>query len=147
MTPLEWRRGDDWISTDRQRLDIDLVVGWLRQSYWAADRSLATMLRSFEHALCLGVYRGQRQIGFCRVVTDYATFGYVADVILAADCRGQGVGTWLMATVVQHPDLQGFRRWILVTRDAHRLYERVGFRALAEPATFMERRNERAKPA
>jgi GNAT superfamily N-acetyltransferase len=137
-----WRRGGHWISTDRQRLDLDTVTAWLQKSYWAAGRSAVVIRKSFEHSLCFGLYHGDRQIGFCRVVTDYATFGYVADVILAPECRGQGLGTWLMETVVRHPDLQGFRRWILATRDAHGLYRRVGFRALAKSATFMERVNE-----
>jgi GNAT superfamily N-acetyltransferase len=143
MTSPVWRRGEDWISTDRSRLDFTVIERLLRQSYWASERSLDAMQRSCDHALCFGVYRGERQIGFCRVVTDYATFAYVADVMVAPDCRGQGIGTWLMETVVTHPELQGFRRWVLATRDAHGLYRKVGFRPLARPETFMERVSER----
>jgi GNAT superfamily N-acetyltransferase len=139
-----WRHGDDWISTDQERLDFGFITDFLRQSYWAADRPADVVRRSCEESLCFGVYRGERQIGFCRVVTDRATFAYVADVMVAADCRGQGIATWLMETVVGHPDLQGLRRWILGTRDAHGLYEKVGFRPLAKPDIFMERVSERS---
>lgn len=142
MTTTVWHQGDYWITTDRQRLDLAAVVDWLRTSYWAADRPEAVMRRSFDQSLCFGLFHGDRQVAFCRVVTDYATFGYVADVILAPAYRGQGLGTWLMATVVAHPELQGLRRWILVTRDAHDVYRRVGFRDLAKSATFMERLND-----
>ena len=137
-----WTRGRDTIDTDPDRLDLPMIVGFLQTSYWAAGRSEATMHRSFAHSLCFGLYREACQIGFCRVVTDYATFAYIADVFVVEGFRGEGLALWMMETVVAHPDLQGFRRWVLATRDAHALYAQVGFRPLPNPGRFMERLGE-----
>lgn len=135
----EWHRGSFVISTDRSRLDRTLIHDFLAKSYWAQSIPLAIVERSIEHSLPFGVYDGARQVGFARVISDYATFAYVADVFIIPEYRGRKLSQWLMETVVAHPRLQGLRRWSLVTRDAHGLYSRVGFTPLADPTLFMER--------
>jgi len=135
-----WTREEFTISTDPNRLDIPLIHDFLsRVSYWATGRSLAVVERSIKHSLCFGIYEGQQQVGFARVVTDFATFAWVADVFVLDAYRGRGLGTWLMEVIITHPDLQGFRRWVLSTKDAHEIYRRIGFRALHRPERWMER--------
>lgn len=134
----EWRRGGLTISTDPARLDLAVVHGFLTESYWAKGIPIETVRRSIEASLPFGLYRGPRQIGFARVVTDFATFAYLADVFVLPEARGEGLGTWLVETVVSHPRLQGLRRWVLLTADAHGLYRKFGFRELAEPQRYME---------
>lgn len=129
------------ITTDPARLDRDLVHGFLASSYWATGVPRDVVERSIEHSIVFGVYRGAAQVGFARVVTDRATFAYLADVFVLPEHRGLGVGGWLVATVLKHPELQGLRRWMLATEDAHGLYERHGFSGLADPSRFMERRS------
>jgi GNAT superfamily N-acetyltransferase len=136
----EWQRGEYLISTDRVRLDIEVVHGYLsNSSYWAAGRPLEVVQRSIEHSLPFGLYRGDRQVGFARVITDYATFAWLADVFVLDEFRGQGLGKWLVDVIISHPELQGFRRWVLATKDAHELYRRVGFDELKRPERWMER--------
>ena len=143
MTQTEWRRGPHTISTDRARLDIEAVHDYLaNHSYWALGRSLEVVRRSVEHSLCFGLYEGERQVGFARAVTDYATFAYLADVYVLEEARGRGLGKWLVSTVLAHPDLQGLRRWLLATRDAHELYRPFGFRELERPEFYMGILNE-----
>ena len=135
----EWRCGEYVISTDRERLDLGAVHGFLsRASYWAGGITMEVVARSVEHSLPFGVYNTHQQVGFARVITDYATFAYVADVFILAPFRGQGLGKWLMRTIVSHPDLQGLRRFLLATKDAHGLYAQCGFRAPEHPDAFME---------
>lgn len=139
-----WQRGDYAISTERSRLDCQLIHDFLsNHSYWAKGRSLDKVQRSIENSLCFGLYKTMAdenlQIGFARVVTDYATFAWLADVFVLEAYRHQGLAQWLLETIVAHPDLQGLRRWLLATRDAHELYRRFGFSELAEPARWMER--------
>jgi GNAT superfamily N-acetyltransferase len=138
----EWRHGNYVISTDPSMLDLDAVHGFLGRSYWAAERPLETVKRSVEHSLSFGLYHGQdrRQVGFARVVTDYATFAWLCDVFVDEVHRGQGLGAWLMETVVEHPELRCMRLWVLGTRDAHGLYEKVGFAPLSVPEKWMEKR-------
>lgn len=126
------------ISTDRARLDLDTIHRFLAGSYWAAGVSRETVARSIANSLCFGAYDGTRQIGFARVVSDYATHAYLADVFVAEPYRGRGVGKALIAAVVAHPSLQGLRRFLLGTRDAHGLYRKFGFRSLKEPGRWME---------
>ena len=129
------------VSTDRSRLDVKRVTRFLSEvAYWSHGISEETVKRSIDNSLPFGVYQGEEQIGFARVITDYATFAYVADVYIEEPHRGSGAGTLLMQTVVAHPELQNLRRWMLVTRDAHRLYEKVGFTNVATPERFMEKR-------
>jgi GNAT superfamily N-acetyltransferase len=137
--PVSWWRDDCEVSTDAGRLDVELITRELQGAYWAQGRSREVIERSLRHAICFGLYRARRQVGFARVITDRATFAYVADVFVVAAERGKGLGTWLMGCIVRHPDLQGLKRWLLATRDAHEVYRRVGFAELAEPGGWMER--------
>ncbi len=134
----EWRRGAYLISTDKRKLDLAVVHGFLATSYWAAGISIEVVERSVEHSLAFGVYEDNRQVGFARVITDRATFAYLADVFILEPWRGKGLGTWLIEVVLSHPELQGLRRWMLATRDAHELYRKAGFTSMASPERFME---------
>ncbi len=127
------------ISTDRADFDLDAIHAYLSASYWAAGIPKETVARSIANALCFGVFDGDTQIGFARVITDRATFAYLGDVYILDPYQGRGLGTLLMQTITAHPDLQGLRRWSLVTRDAHRLYVRFGFHPLPDPIRYMER--------
>ena len=138
---LEWQRGEFKISTDSSQLQLEAIAAFLGTSYWAHQRSVATIQRSLESSLCFGVYTKNAQIGLARVVTDNATFAYLCDVYILEAHRGSGLGKWLMQTVFEHPDLQGVRRFMLATRDAHDLYAQYGFAPLERPERFMERFN------
>ena len=136
----EWRKADFVISTDRSRLNIEFIHSFLStRAYWAIGRSLEVVQRAIANSLNFGVFDGSKQIGFARVVTDYATFGWVADVFIIDEYRGRGLGIWLIEVITSHPNLQGFRRWILATRDAHELYRRFGFNDLSNPQRYMEK--------
>jgi GNAT superfamily N-acetyltransferase len=126
------------VDTDPARLDLALVHSFLDASYWARGIPLEVVRRSIRGSLCFGLYEGARQIGFARVITDRATFAYLADVFVLESHRGRGLGKMLMDAVVANPDLQGLRRWMLATRDAHALYARYGFTPLPAPETFMQ---------
>ena len=138
----EPRAGDDLrISTDPADLDIDWIHAALSErAYWALDRPRDVVVASIEGSLCFGAYRGSRQVGFARVVTDRATFGWVCDVFVDESERGQGVGGELLAAITTHPQLRDLKRLVLATRDAHGLYERYGFTPLENPERFMMRR-------
>jgi GNAT superfamily N-acetyltransferase len=140
----EVREGDLVVSTDPSRLDLDVIHGFLSQSYWARGISRGVVERSIAHSLCFGAYRQARQVGFARVISDRATYAYVADVFVLPSERGRGVGKRLMAAVTTHPDLQDLRRWTLFTRDAHGLYRQYGFRSPRYPERLMERLDGRA---
>lgn len=140
MAASEWRRGEFLISTDQQKLQLDLIHDFLsNRSYWALQRSLDVVARALENSLSFGLYKGEHQVGFARVVTDYATFAWLADVFIVEEERGQGLSKWLLEVIFSHPHLQGFRRWVLVTRDAHELYSRFGFKELENPTRWMEK--------
>jgi GNAT superfamily N-acetyltransferase len=142
----QWQRGDYSVSTDQSRLDLDVVHDYLtNSSYWATGRSLETVRRSIENSLSFGLYEGEKQIGFARVITDYATFAWLADVFVLDSFRGQGLGKWLVEVILSHPELQQFRRWVLATRDAHELYRRFGFTELKRPERWMERHDPRTQ--
>jgi GNAT superfamily N-acetyltransferase len=137
---LDWQNGEFTISTDRDLLQIDAIHKFLsEESYWARERTREQTERAIENSVSFGVYHHGRQIGFARVVTDFATFAYLGDVFILEEYRGRGLSKWLIEAVVSHPDLQGFRRWILATRDAHTLYEKFDFTALKFPERWMER--------
>ncbi len=136
----EWQRKEFTISTDRNKLQLDIIHKFLsEESYWAKERTREQTERAIENSLSFGVYKGEKQIGFARVVTDYATFAYIGDVFILNEFRGRGISKWLMETIVNHPDLQNLRRWILATRDAHALYEKFGFTELKVPERWMEK--------
>jgi GNAT superfamily N-acetyltransferase len=134
----ELRRGEYLISTDKSRLNLGVVHDFLSTSYWAVGVPLEVVERSIENSLVFGVYEGEEQVGFARVVTDYATFAYLADVFVLESHRGRGLGKWLIEAVVSHPNLRGLRRWMLATGDAHELYRKYGFAGLGRPDIFME---------
>lgn len=126
------------VSTDRSRLDTRAIHAFLTQAYWSRGIPLATVERALENSVCVGAYAATTQVGFARVVTDKATFGYLADVYVLEEHRGHGIARRMMETIAALPELQGLRRMLLATRDAHALYARFGFRPLAVPARFME---------
>jgi len=128
------------ISTDKSRLDVEMIHAFLStESYWAGSRTKEQTVTAIEHSICFGVYDGDRQIGFARVISDCATYAYLGDVFVLEEFRGRGYSKMLMEAVVSHPDLQGLRRWTLATRDAHGLYEQFGFTPLHFPERWMER--------
>ena len=139
MKMNEWKRDSYTISTDRERLDLNVIHDFLTQSYWAAGVPVEVVKRSIENSLPFGLYDNDRQIGFARVITDYATFAYLADVFILEDARGAGLGKWLVSVIASHPELRGLRRWMLATRDAHNLYRTVGFESLKQPDRWMEK--------
>ena len=138
-TPFEVRQGDHRITTAAAELDLDVIHSFLTASYWSPGIDRDSVIRAIRHSLAFGLFDGDRQIGFARVVTDYTHFAYVADVFILEGHRGQGLGRWLVQMILAHPDLQGLRRWLLSTRDAHDLYRRCGFEALAEPERYLTR--------
>lgn len=132
-----------FISTDRSLLDLDVIHGFLRTSYWAKNIPRELVRKAMEHSLCFGVYvlragGPPAQIGFARIISDYATFAYLCDVFILPGHRGQALSKALVEEIREHPDLQGLRRWMLVTADAHGLYEQFGFSVVAHPERHME---------
>jgi len=140
--PFERHQDDFTVSTERDRLDLDAIHAALTQAYWSEGIPKETVARALGGSLCFGLYaaegHGERQIGLARVVTDAATFAYLCDVYVLAEFRGRGLGKLLMRAVMEHPDLQGLRRFSLVTRDAHGLYRGFGFAEIASPGGHME---------
>jgi GNAT superfamily N-acetyltransferase len=134
----EFRNGPYWITTDNRKLDLDAIHAYLSRSFWAEGIPKATVARAIENSLCFGLFDGSQQVGFARVVTDRATYAYLCDVYVLETHHGRGLGKWLIDTVMAHPDLQGLRRFQLVTRDAHGLYSRHGFAAPEHPERHME---------
>jgi len=132
------------VATDPSLLDLDSIHDFLSHTYWAEGIPKETVARSLRHSLCFGLYRnkengnGREQIGLARVISDYTTYAYLCDVYVLESHRGRGLGTWFMECVMHHPDLQGLRRFNLVTRDAHGLYRKLGFVVTANPGGYME---------
>ena len=136
----EWRRGEYTISTDNERLDLAIIHDFIsNHSYWGRGRRIKTVQRSLDHSLNFGIFKNDQQVGFARVVTDFATFAWVADLFILEGHRGQGLAKWLMKSILSHPELQGFRRWVLATKDAHELYRKFGFQELKRPERWLER--------
>ena len=127
------------VSTDRARLDLSVIEQFLNTSYWAAGRPRDVIERSIAHSLCFGVYTAGRQIGFARVITDCAVFGYLADVFVLPEFRGRGVGKHLVKAILEHPDVHGLKLLLLRTRDAHGLYAQFGFTPPDDPEWLMAR--------
>ena len=137
---MESVREEFTITDDKGRLDFDLIQRFLsEEAYWAKSRTADQTRTAIENSICFGIYKGQDQIGFARVVSDLATFAYLGDVFVLPDYRGQGLSKWLIECILAHPDLQGLRRWVLATLDAHGLYSQFGFTALKFPDRWMER--------
>ena len=135
---FERHHEDFTVSTDPGRLDVHAIHAFLVTSYWAAGIPRETLERALGNSLCFGLYEGERQIGLARVITDRATYAYLCDVYVLPERRGRGLGAWLMGCLMAHPDLQGLRRFSLVTRDAHELYRPFGFTEIAAPGGHME---------
>lgn len=130
------------LSTDKSKLDINTIYDYLsNRSYWANGVPFDVCKKSVENALCFGVYENDKQIGFARVITDKATIAYIGDVFILEDYRGRGLSKWLMECIMKYPELQGLRRWILLTKDAHGLYKKYGFKEPEDFSVYMERRN------
>jgi GNAT superfamily N-acetyltransferase len=137
---LERNVGDYLISTDKTKLDLDVIHGYLVDCYWAKGISRDILARSLEYSLCFGIYLGEEQVGFSRVITDYATFMYLADVFILEQHRGKGLSVAMMDMIVNYPDLQGIRTWTLLTKDAHDLYRKFAFENHTDPTRFMIRK-------
>jgi len=143
----EARKDDYLISTDSSLLNVGLIHNYLsKESYWANNIPLEVVEKSIDNSLCFGLYCDQQQIGFARLVTDKATFAYLADVFILSAYRGKGLSKWMIEVIQSHPELQGLRKWMLGTRDAHRLYEQFGWTVLDEDTRkrFMQRHNQNA---
>ena len=123
---MEWTRNEYRLTDDKAQLDLDAVYRWLLATYWAADRPKSMLETSVQHSVCLGLFAGATPVGFCRAVTDHATFTWVADVVVAPEYRGRGLGRWMVQTLIDHPAVQT-RTQLLRTKDAHGLYEALGF--------------------
>lgn len=136
---MEYKQDKFIISDDPSHLDMDVICEFLSRSYWANKRPRDAIEKSIQFSLNFGVYDGERQIGFARVVTDRAVFAYLCDVFIHEEYRGQALGKWMMQCILAHPDLQGLRRWCLLTQDAHGLYEQFGFTELKDPIRWMEK--------
>lgn len=135
---MDWQKDNYTISTDKTRLDTGYIQSKLAQTYWAADIPPSIVERSIENSLCFGIYEGSKQIGFARMITDKASFAYLCDVFIDEDYRGRGISKWMMGVIMDHPDLQGLRRFMLATKDAHGLYRKFGFNELVAPERWME---------
>lgn len=135
---LETQRDQFTISTDPAWLDIDAVCDFLTRAYWANTRPREYTERAIQNSLVFGVYEGDKQIGVARVVTDYSIFAYLCDVFIHEDYRTHGLGKWLIQTIMEHPDLKDMRRWVLVTKDAHGLYQQFGFTSIEDPEHWMQ---------
>jgi GNAT superfamily N-acetyltransferase len=125
--PIEERRRDLVLSTDRRRIDVETVLSMLRLSHWGGAMTRSMLDRAIANSVCFGVYEDTRHLGFACAVSDLATYAYLTDVIVAEDARGRGIGSWMVEAIIAHPDLQGLRRIALYTRDARALYEPYGF--------------------
>jgi N-acetylglutamate synthase-like GNAT family acetyltransferase len=139
MTKLEVHQEQYTISTDPARLDMDAIVAMLQRAYWATGRPREKTEHAFQNSLVFGVYDGDKQIGVARVITDFSIFAYLCDVFIHEDYRARGLGKWLMQTIMNHPDLAGMRRWLLVTSDAHGLYRQYGFSTIEDPEHWMQK--------
>lgn len=139
MPFVEWTRDDCLVTTDPARVDVAAVHQYLAASYWAEGIPRETVQRSIDNAIPFMLYAGGEPAGFSRVVSDRATVAYVGDVFVLPEFRGRKLSVWMMECIVAHPELQGLRRWILLTRDAHGLYAKFGFTTLAAPERWMER--------
>lgn len=126
------------VSTDKRRLDRRLIHSFLTTCYWAKGIPREAVDRSIENSLCFGIYHGGKQVGFARVISDFATYAYIGDVFIIEPFRGHGLGKLVMRRIMEHPDLQGLRRWSLLTRDAHGLYAQFGFQPVKSPERHME---------
>lgn len=133
-------RGDFTITTDNTKLNLQTIHDFLSlESYWGKNIPVKTVKKALDNSLNFGLFHGDKQIGYARVVSDYATIAYLGDVFVLSEYRGQGLSKWLMEKIIMHPDLQGLRRWILLTADAHELYRKYGWTNIKNPEKWMEK--------
>lgn len=143
MNEITVTRNEFSISTDKTRLDIDLIHNFLStKAYWCLNIPKETVRKAIQNSLCFGVFQNGSQIGFARIISDFSTIAYLGDVFILEEYRGNGLSKWLMEVIMGHPDLRGLRRWILLTRDAHELYRRFGWTDISDPNVWMEVRNK-----
>ena len=135
---MEFTNASFLISDDSARLDIDSICDFLSRAYWADKRPRDVIEKSIKHSLNFGMFDNEKQIGFARVVTDYSVFAYLCDVFIHEEYRGHALGKWMMECILSHPELQGLKRWCLLTKDAHGLYKQFGFTELENPSRWME---------
>jgi N-acetylglutamate synthase-like GNAT family acetyltransferase len=139
MKNYEQKNGEYLISTDKNKLDVNIIHYYLSiESYWAQGRSIEKVRTSIDTCLCFGLYHKDKQVGFARVLTDKMSIGYIADVFVLQEYRGRGLSKMLMKAILEHPELQDFKRWFLLTKDAHGLYKQFGFDSPKEPERYME---------
>ena len=128
------------ISTDKSRLDIKVIHEFLKQSYWAQDRTVEQIQKSIENSICFGVYLKDEQIGFARVLSDTVVFAYLMDVFISEKHRGKGYGKLMLGEILRYPELKNVAKWFLATRDAHKLYQQFGFKEITNPEIYMDRK-------
>lgn len=139
MKPLEIIQGEYLISTDRNKLDLNMIHWFLStQAYWSPGIPFEKVQKASEHSLCFGIYYREKQIGYARIISDYTSIAYLGDVFILMEFRGKGLSKWLIRAIQLHPELQGLRRWILLTKDAHGLYKQTGWNEIAQPDLWME---------
>ncbi|MPM50903.1 hypothetical protein SDC9_97649 [bioreactor metagenome] len=135
---INYTKGGFTVTTDKEKIEIDILHNFINQSYWANGRTKQTIITSIENSLCFSMFKGEKQIGFARVITDYATFAYLCDVYIEEDYRGNGLGIWMLECILNYPNLLDLKKWLLATRDAHELYRKFGFYSLSNPEKYME---------
>lgn len=138
MEIKEFTKDKYLISTDQNKLQLDIIHNFLTHSYWAKDINRERVKKSIDNSFCFGVYKADAQIGFARIITDFTTFAYIADVFILEEHRGKGLSKWLMKTILSFDELQNLRGWILKTWDAHGLYKQFGFEYPKYPERIME---------
>jgi GNAT superfamily N-acetyltransferase len=143
MTALTIYKHEFCISTDKTKLNLDSIHEFLStKAYWCLNIPKDKVQTAIQNSLCFGVYQGEKQIGFARIISDFSTIAYLGDVYILEEYRGNALSKWLMETIMSYPDLQGLRRWILLTGDAHGLYRQFGWTDLADPSAWMELHNK-----
>lgn len=138
METHQFTHGEYLISTDKNLLDFELIHNFLRTTYWSENIPVEIVRSAAQNSLTFGIYKIEKQVGYARIISDFSTFAYLADVFILESERGNGLSKWLMACIMSLPELQGLRRWSLATRDAHGLYAQFGFVPLKTPDFFME---------
>jgi len=139
MEKTEWIKDGYLVSTDKSKIDVETVHHFLSRSYWAENIPLDVVRKSIENSLCFGMYHEEKLVGFARAISDFATFAYLADVFILPEERGKGLSKWLLAIILEHPQLQALRRFTLATRDAHSLYAQFGFSLFDKPERWMQK--------
>ncbi|MGC4099942.1 GNAT family N-acetyltransferase [Ferruginibacter sp.] len=143
MDSITVQRGDFWLTTDKTKMDLQAIHQFLsKEAYWSKNIPFETVKNAAENSLNFGVFYKEQQVGYARIISDYATIAYLGDVYVLPAFRGNGLSKWLMEEVMQHPSLQGLRRWILLTGDAHGLYRQFGWKDIAAPDRWMEFHNK-----